>query len=369
MPPGVFRNAECVVDMDKYKIDGHKLNYHVERVSDWRNGKTVYPIYMEISPSGACNHRCVFCAQDFMGYQSRFLETDVLKERLTEMGRLGLKSIMYAGEGEPFLHRDMTELIVHTKDAGIDVAITTNGSLMTKDVSEGILDAVEWIKVSCNAGTPETYSKIHRVKPDQFGVVMRNLDDAVAVREKLGSNCVLGIQILLLPDNCDEVETLAQRARDIGLDYIVVKPYSHHPKSETQIYKDIRYGGYEDLAETLQEYTTDAFEVIVRLQTMNKWDEQSKSYERCYALSFWSHLDAGGNVWGCSNYLGDDQFNYGNIYDKTFQEIWEGEKRARCMQWVEHELDCSACRVNCRMDKINRYLWELKHPLPHVNFI
>jgi len=25
--------------------------------------------------------------------------------------------------------------------------------------------------------------------------------------------------------------------------------------------------------------------------------------------------------------------------------------------------------VGCRMDEINRYLWELKHPHPHVNFV
>lgn len=355
--------------MDKYKIDGHKLNYHVKRVSDWLNGEIIYPIYMEVSPSGTCNHRCIFCAQDFMGYKARFLEVDFLKTRLTEMGGLGLKSIMYAGEGEPFLHKDMKDIILHTKCSGIDVALATNGVLMTKNISEKILGAVEWIKISCNAGTAETYSKIHRTKLEHFDVVLHNLEDAVRVKRQNGYDCVLGIQILLLPDNCNEIETLTKLSRDIGLDYIVVKPYSHHPKSRTQIYKNVRYKEYEGLGEMLQRYATDTFKIIVRLQTMNKWDEQSKPYNRCYALSFWSHIDAGGNVWGCSNYLGDDQFNYGNIYEKTFQEIWESANRRRCMYWVEHELDASQCRVNCRMDKINRYLWELKNPSRHVNFI
>lgn len=53
--------------MDKYRIDSHKLIYHVSRVNDWLNGKLIYPIYMEISPIGSCNHRCIFCAYDFIG--------------------------------------------------------------------------------------------------------------------------------------------------------------------------------------------------------------------------------------------------------------------------------------------------------------
>ena len=33
---------------DKYRIDSHKLIYHVDRTSDWLAGKQVYPIYAEM---------------------------------------------------------------------------------------------------------------------------------------------------------------------------------------------------------------------------------------------------------------------------------------------------------------------------------
>ncbi|MFH1305232.1 MAG: SPASM domain-containing protein, partial [Candidatus Omnitrophota bacterium] len=68
-------------------------------------------------------------------------------------------------------------------------------------------------------------------------------------------------------------------------------------------------------------------------------------------------------------YLGDERFLYGNIYENTFREIWEGEKRRRSLRWVENELDTAKCRINCRMDEVNRYLWELRNPSKHVNFI
>ncbi len=354
---------------DSFRIDSHKLLYHPKRVARWLDGENTYPIYMEISPSGTCNHRCIFCALDFMEYQRRFLDTEILKIRLKEMADRGLKAVMYAGEGEPFLHKDMVEITHFAKSVGIDQAFTTNATLMTPKISEQILDVTTWIKVSCNAGTPESYAKIHQTKASHFDRVIKNLEAAVELRRKNGWTCTLGMQILLLPDTQHEVVGLAQIARDIGLDYLVVKPYSQHPQSKCAGYKDVDYSGLEKLEEELKATRTETFQPILRLNTIKKWQEKDRPYERCLGLPFWSYLDAGGSIWGCSMFLQNDRFNYGNIHKQTFQDIWEGDKRLDAMKWFESEFDPTQCRINCRIDEINRYLWELKHPAVHVNFI
>ncbi len=354
---------------DSYGIDDHKLHYHVNRVADWLHGDNIYPVYMEISPSGACNHRCTFCGLDFMGYKPRFLNTELLKIRLTELGNLGLKSIMFAGEGEPFLHKDLPEITIHTKNSGIDVAFTTNGVLMTPAKQEIILPTTQWIKVSCNAGTPETYAAVHRTRADDFIKVFKNLENAVKLRHQNNYSCTLGLQMLLLPENQTEVTSLAKICRDIGLDYLVIKPYSQHSQGKSTRYEAISYENSQDIVEQLTPYRTDQFQIIIRTDTMKKWDSKKRDYHRCQALPFWSYIDSLGNVWGCSIYLGDERFLYGNISEQTFQEIWEGEKRKKSLQMMEKCFDPADCRINCRMDKINSFLWKLKHPPQHVNFI
>ena len=354
--------------MDKYRIDNHKLIYHPERVSDWLNKKNIYPLYAEISPSGACNHRCTYCALDFMEYKPRFLDTKIMKVRLKEMAGLGLKSAMFAGEGEPFLHPDMAALSVHANKCGIDTSFTTNAVLMRPAIIDKILPTTSWIKVSINGGNPVTYSQIHRTSPADFRKVFENLGYAAALKKKKGYACALGMQMVLLPENAHEAVELARKARDAGMDYLVIKPYSQHPLSVTDKYRKIKYASFDQLAADLEKINRPGFSVIFRQNTMQKWDEGRRPYTRCLALPFWSYIDAGGNVWGCSMFLGNEKFRYGNLNDRTFKQIWEGEKRRKSLKYV-CGMDATACRVNCRMDEVNRYLWQLKNPVEHANFI
>lgn len=346
---------------DTYGIDSHKLHFHPGRVADWLAGKNIAPIYMEVSPSGACNHRCRFCGMNFMGYKPRFLPADVFCSRLEEMGQSGVKAIMYAGEGEPFLNKEMGRIAAATKTAGIDVAFTTNAVLLHKQNAEAVLPVTTWIKVSCNAGTRETYAHVHGTRAEDFDKVMCNMAEAVKLRKELGNTCTLGFQMVLLPENKNEAVELAQRARDLGTDYLVIKPYAVHRQSTKDEYLSLTYDNCQPLAEKLEEFNTTDFSVIFRHEAMQRL-EAPAPYGACLALPFWGYIDSGGSVWGCLRHIGEDAFNYGNVLEMAFETILHQRS-------LPKDFSIDDCHVDCRMDTINAYLWSIAHPGTHVNFI
>ncbi|KKS78603.1 MAG: Radical SAM domain protein [Candidatus Beckwithbacteria bacterium GW2011_GWA2_43_10] len=137
------------------RIDSHKWMYHPEWVAKWKEAlknwevaKRLYPVYMEITPIEYCNHRCTFCALDYVGHRTIFLDREVFKRTLVEMAEGGVKSVMFAGEGEPTLYRGLSEIIKHTKELGINVSLTTNGTAMNKKFLTESLAHITWIKVS-----------------------------------------------------------------------------------------------------------------------------------------------------------------------------------------------------------------------------
>jgi radical SAM protein with 4Fe4S-binding SPASM domain len=98
---------------------------------------------------------------------------------------------------------------------------------------------------------------------------------------------------------------------------------------------------------------------------------EGERYSKCNATPFfWAYIMADGEVYGCSAYLLDKKFMYGNIHEQNFQSIWEGAAREESFHFVRHALNIKDCRKNCRMDEVNRYLFNLREgKVKHVNFI
>jgi len=354
--------------LDKYRIDSHKLIYHVDRVNSWLKGEEIYPIYIEISLCGLCNHRCIFCAVDYLGYKPISLDAEPLNDFICEASLRGVKSIMFAGSGEPLLYKKFDKVIASSKKGGIDTAITTNGVMLTREKAERCLESLSWIKVSLNAGSRENYSRIHKANQKDFDTVFENLESAVKIRNNNKYDCAIGAQVLLLPQNAHEIVGLAVKLKNIGVDYLVIKPYSQHPLSINRLGECMDYTKFLYLDDKLAALASNDFDIIFRKNAMKKLDTE-RNYQKNYGLSFSAYLDETGDIYPCIEYSGKPEFVLGNIYRESFEEIWLGSHRKEVMEKINAQRDFIGSNRLTRMEEVNEYLWDLKHPPLHANFI
>lgn len=351
---------------DKIHIDTHKLIYHPERVARWMLGENIYPIEVEISPSGACNHRCIFCAVDYIGYQPDLLKKDIILKNIKNMGEKGLKSVICSGEGEPLLNNDMPDIANAIKRYGIDVAMSSNGALFSKEMAETCLQAFTWIRFSIASFEKNSYYKIQRAKEGDLDRVKTNLANAVHVKKLKNAKTTIGVQSLLMPDNMQHILSMAKELKTIGIDYFTIKPYSQHLHSQNKM--NIDYTQMLELEKELKQIATRDFSIYFRTNAMKKMHKE-KCYKQCLGMPFMTHIDAKGNVWPCVAHIGNQKYCFGNIYDNSFENIWESSKRQNIMQEINKQDINKICREACRLDEINKYLNELKNPGEHVNFI
>jgi len=362
--------------MDQWAIDSHKLTLHPARVAQWleadtwEKAKKVYPLYWEITTSAACNHRCTFCSTDAIGYPAILMEAPTLVERMKEAARLGIKSVMFGGTGEPLVHKRIPDICKGAKEAGLDYAFTTNGTLLSDKLGmpkTGLLGAT-WIKVSLNAGTQESYAQIHRTDARDWDSVWAGIKSLVAMRNTTGSKTTIGVQCVVLPENVFDMKALASLCIYAGVDYMVLKPYTQATFMLSHKYENTDYSAMREYLAEVEGMSTKTFKVIYRRNAINEEIGRSHAYDKCRATpNFWVYTMADGRVFTCSAHLLDERFCIGNLNENTFQEIWEGERRRENWEMMQG-FDIKQCRLNCRMNGPNKYLHQLVSA-PHRNFI
>ncbi len=349
------------------QLDDHKLLFHLPVLSRWKEGMNIYPLTISIGPSRACNYRCVFCAYSYLDRSPIFLDTQRITKLAKETVGKGTRSFFFSGDGEPLMNKGLPDCIVAVKREGIDTALNTNGVLLTKEVSEVILPAMSWVRVSVNAGNPEKYASIHQTDGFMFERVLANLESAVYIKKSKGIACTIGIQALILSENLDTLKTLALELKQIGVDYFALKPFLHHPSISYQSPIDYNSKQVVEILTEIESYSSDAFNVVVRWNSLKKI--VSRNYNRCLSFPFIVDIDSNGDVYPCGPQIGNKGFCYGNILSDSWDAIWNGKQKKELGNYLKDTFDCTDCMPNCRNDAVNRFLWKLNDTPSHVNFI
>jgi MoaA/NifB/PqqE/SkfB family radical SAM enzyme len=153
-------------------------------------GAPAGPLHAQIGIADPCNHRCVMCwdhppeDRESLSTQKRFglerpgmMSLELFKKTVADLHGLGTRRIDIVGRGEPLLNPRIGPMVSYAKQLGMLVTLCTNASLLKSELSDRLVEAgLDRVNVSLNAGTPETYPKIHVSEtPDNYRQVKKNL--------------------------------------------------------------------------------------------------------------------------------------------------------------------------------------------------
>lgn len=130
------------------------------------------PFSLHIYPSFYCNFKCSYClhsmdaaALEKKGFRRQYMDFDIYRKAIDDAAAQGwrLKALLFAGHGEPLLHRQIAEMVAYAKEKDIAerIEIVTNGSLLTHELSDALIAAgLDRLRVSIQGVSAAEYREV-----------------------------------------------------------------------------------------------------------------------------------------------------------------------------------------------------------------
>lgn len=266
-------------------------------------------ILLQLEVTNACNHRCCFCPNAASHRKKMMMDYDFAVRIITECASFLRKDkrICFHMNGEPLLYSRLPELVQQAKRLDYDyVFLTTNGALATEGMLKQLLDAgLDSIKFSINAGTRETYQKIHG--HDDFDRVIHALSYVYNYRKETGRPIKIFVSCVGIRDNYHELMVLQE----------LVQAYC----DEVVFYYPCNYAGQvtdtQAMRCDLSKVPVKSFEIIHEIPCAVLWNSINVTCEGYLALC-------------CSE--ANNRLIIEDLNEMPVQKAWLGEKMTKIRQ-------------------------------------
>ena len=131
------------------------------------------PFSIQIDICSACNLKCNFCFHSDLeaikragvsfGYMSYELFVHIIDDMKRHWAGKKVKKLRLFKVGEPLLNPHVCEMVRYAKEANVAecIEITTNGTLLTHDLSQGLIDAgLDILNISINGINEKQYENV-----------------------------------------------------------------------------------------------------------------------------------------------------------------------------------------------------------------
>jgi radical SAM protein with 4Fe4S-binding SPASM domain len=266
------------------------------------------PISYSIEPTNHCNLQCPECPSG-LGTLTRplgLLKTDDFKKLIEEISDTGFYIQLFF-QGEPYINKNLPEMIRYAQSKKVYVSISTNGHFVNEKNVDLVLDnAPDRLIFSVDGLDEESYQK-YRIG-GTFEQADKGLRSLINRKKERGlKNPFIEFQFIVMKQNEHQMDDVRKYCKEVGVDKLV--------------FKTMQISSYENALKFLptnknyQRYTLDDHSFKIKNKIQN----------HCFALWRTSVITWDGRVVPCC-FDKDAQNEIGIVNGIAFGEVWKSAK-------------------------------------------
>lgn len=267
-----------------------------------------------VEPTNFCNLKCPLCptGSGAITAPRGHMDFEHYKKILDECGDY-LFNLTLWNWGEPFLHKNIYDMIDYAKAKRIFVRVSTNGHFLKdgKNLERIVMSGLDELMFSLDGASEESFLK-YRVG-GKFETVIKNLEDLVKTKRRLKKRTpFIELQFIVMSHNEHEISKIKEIAKRIGVDSLKLKTVSLEGANAL---------GYEGNQEKIKGFKPKNEEYSRYKENMVRKNLKN----RCVRLWLTSVVNWDGSVSPCCNDP-NRVYDFGNSTEKGFAEVWNSPK-------------------------------------------
>ncbi len=308
-----------------------------------------------------CNLHCHHCYAEGGEKMEVELSLDDIKSLLKQLSDLSVSEVFFTG-GEPFIRKDIVEILEYADQLGFNILISSNGHYITQD----IIDRIRNINFKMFQISIDGKKDVHVMNRGLNSWIDADRAIDLVVYNNI-SNPTIGSVLLSDSEGFEEIIDYCNEkgVNNLALMLLIEAGRARDMKgpSGMDLKKkiDMLFDRYDDCGQNIVfSSNTTLPPALVPLKMRNK--ELHKCFS-CCSFPYILGIESNGDVAPCDGFFTHPELILGNIYDSSIEEIWNSPvlEKIRNIRYQDLKGVCSKCIFveycggGCRAAAYNKY--------------